>query len=122
MKIVQSLIAASLLFGTSAIALAVPGNGGPLPSVRTDIRKIAQQSGFNVGKGSRLVITPAKIQFTGVGHSVKVSAKIYEKSTFTGGPVPLKKAKLMLEGEGSFTVMQTMEGPAVSGHFSHLER
>lgn len=83
---------------------AFPGGGGPLPSVRKQIGADAHASGV-WQKGTSL-----RLRDNGNG---TVTATLYAKSTFGGGPTPIAPTRLSY-ASATFHVNQVVEGKIVT--------
>ena len=106
MKMLGAVTVVVMSFGMGAAAQAsgLPGGGGPLPSVRSQIQQEIKQTGAAKG----LVKPSLRLTYAPGGKSV--TAYITAMSTFTGGMKPLAKPVRMTELVGKFKIGQVMEG------------
>jgi hypothetical protein len=84
----------------------LPGNGGPLPSVRKQIIQNAKQAGFWTGVKPSL-----RIKKLGGG---RVEASIWSITNFGGPVTPIPHPTRMMDSSARFQVNHVTEGPIVT--------
>jgi hypothetical protein len=102
-KSIVSLLAVALFSVAGSAYADQPARGiVAMPSVRNQIKVNAQAAGrMQPGTTLRLKYNASKTQ---------VTASLWNKSNFNGGPVPLAKPVRMESATATFNVRQTSEG------------